>query len=1642
MPTYQEFRDRALEQGYSLDEVNGFIADKRNQALSAGYTPAEVDSYLGISNSDAKIKGQFESAMLRANRKQPEKVMDIQGAIEAGYQVSTTGLAVRGVMPEKVLSEDAPWYNRIASQAATMAGDIPAMLAGAAIGGGGTVETGPGAVIGAMGGAFALPAGLRAVMMDAYDKGEFHTPQEFLTRASGILLDTAKGYVTGAVAGGAGYYAQAAVATSAGGKVLAGTMTPTTARAATDVAKLSAEIPAMVAVGRGLEGELPHAQDFTDAAILIFGAKGAVSGAAKLRSVYSSTGKTPTKVLEDIKSNPSVAADLLSRKEIPAAYESLMETGAMSGEAMAGKIDIPKITEPKPLSPDALSSKEVLTRAVTENLGKDGEALLEIGGVRIVQSIEELPNRTDKQPHNKNAAGYTDENGVAWIVADNTRPFEVVDKLLHEVGTHIGMRRFVGDMTFQKMLDHVEMKVAEGDPIFVEARKFAEKSAEGRQELLPEETLAYVVERSPDLPISQEIMAKVRAWIYKNTGGRFIDLTDADIRQLAVSALRKQSRDWQSMSGEGMYSLAQEDTPEFKKWSNNAKVIRKDTITTAETGKPLVAEVLHGTTSDIVEFDPLSLGSATRAQSAGKAYFFTSSTKVGSGYAILGPSEREVRISQLTSAAKSDVLSQDAKQHLLDAAKKLEDNYGDDVFELNVHPDTSKISKNYLAKGANVIPAYVKMKNPLVIDYKSESYREIKFNNAIIRAKSEGYDGVVFKRAEDSAHKDYAEISDVYAVFDRTQIKSSLSNKGTFSDTDPRINYSLRTPEEEVVLRKIDQNGRPRRSITWDDFYRRAVDDLAPISNIDPESAKLFRLTRGSYGSASHMLDFGTFDFKTYQTNGKGLKEILEPFKKDLDGFRAYAVSKRSVELEARGIQSGISQPEALRVIADGATKYDAAFREVVDYQNRVSAFLKDSGVISEKTYQAMIRANQDYVPFYRIFENEMGYRTAGMGVKTRNPLHAIKGSDRDIADPIESIIKNTYLYATLATRNAAGLEFVDSTNVVGLVKKSKTQMRPIEISEKEMQNFMKQVGLNPADAEAFMIFRPLKAPLAENEIAIFRDGKREIYEVPEEVATAIKATDSQTIGIVQKILSIPASTLRAGAVLSPDFFLRNVSRDQMSAFIFSENNYVPFIDAARGAFSVLTKDQYFKDWLKSGGANSAMVSIDRNYIQQHIFKLNQQTGFVDAAWNVVKSPIEFLRMTSELFENSTRVGEFRKSLPDNATKSQMQEAGYQSREITLDFARAGSQGRAINMIAAFFNAQVQGLDRTVRAFKDNPLRTTAKVAAAITTPSVLLWLANHNDERYKSLPQWQKDMFWIVMTKDTIYRIPKPFELGLVFGSLVERSLDYAAERDPEMALRFLKTMAGGFIPNLMPTAAQPVLEQWANKSFFTGASLVPKDRENDLPELRYNDYTSETTKALGHAIGQIPKVRDMSIAAPAVIDNYIRGWSGGLGTYAVQLADKALRETGVLPNPVKADPTLADIPVVKAFVIRFPSASTQHINDFYDNYTIQKQVFNSIKTLAEEGRPDAVIQLMNSRPDQMMKLDGIYHGIQTATKAIHIINRMDVPENLKSNEEARKTLAMEKRQLIDSAYYQINEMAKTGNEIIKQNKLSARIQ
>ena len=97
------------------------------------------------------------------------------------------------------------------------------------------------------------------------------------------------------------------------------------------------------------------------------------------------------------------------------------------------------------------------------------------------------------------------------------------------------------------------------------------------------------------------------------------------------------------------------------------------------------------------------------------------------------------------------------------------------------------------------------------------------------------------------------------------------------------------------------------------------------------------------------------------------------------------------------------------------------------------------------------------------------------------------------------------------------------------------------------------------------LVFRRNGQLPTESQIAIYRNGKREVWEVGKELGEAFNNMNRFQSMMLLRFLGAPARLLRAGATLAPDFFIRNFNRDTLSAGIFSKNNFIPFYHSIMG---------------------------------------------------------------------------------------------------------------------------------------------------------------------------------------------------------------------------------------------------------------------------------------------------------------------------------------------------------------------------------------------------------------------------------------------------------------------------------------------
>ena len=389
----------------------------------------------------------------------------------------------------------------------------------------------------------------------------------------------------------------------------------------------------------------------------------------------------------------------------------------------------------------------------------------------------------------------------------------------------------------------------------------------------------------------------------------------------------------------------------------------------------------------------------------------------------------------------------------------------------------------------------------------------------------------------------------------------------------------------------------------------------------------------------------------------------------------------------------------------------------------------------------------------------------------------------KSVIDPLESTVKNTFTVVDRAERNKVAQIFVDLAQ------------------NNNLEGILEEVPETHSDPNRSIF-------------TVMVDGEKVAYKTDPKYYGCIAGYSTPTATLATGIFKGAAQALRVGATTSPAFIGRNLIRDNIFAAISSQNGFVPFLDAIRGIKAIMHDKEALAEFKAAGVPMSTFVGTNRRSVAQALDALVggdkswHDMKPAELAINLLKASWGKAQDLSELVEMGTRMGEFIKARKNGMS---VEEAGLAAKELTLNFNRAGVYSRKYNQLVPFFNAAIQGGDKMARLLfnKDKKVRQHTMLALAkyIVLPSLLLWTINHDKDWYKELPDDVKNGSWVFKVGDTIFRMPKPQESGVFFGSGIERTLDALVNKDPKYMSQWAQTTKDALLPNIIPTLVLPIL-------------------------------------------------------------------------------------------------------------------------------------------------------------------------------------------------------------------------------------------
>lgn len=664
-----------------------------------------------------------------------------------------------------------------------------------------------------------------------------------------------------------------------------------------------------------------------------------------------------------------------------------------------------------------------------------------------------------------------------------------------------------------------------------------------------------------------------------------------------------------------------------------------------------------------------------------------------------------------------------------------------------------------------------------------------------------------------------------------------------------------------------------------------------------------------------------------------------------IEDFNNYLVAKTVFEDETNPVLKArkdkptapYNEADARQIILELEQKYGTRFTEaaemIYDYNRGLWKKMRDAGMLSDQQYQdGLVRRN--YVPLLRDMTGTAVGRNAKKNALTSGETKVIKqrgGSARDIIFPLESIMTATMAMEQSLANNRVKVALAQMADRAGygsgafVERIPDTQLKAIEFPILDAMNAaLDGSGLASQDqdmvrmimesvydesAKSVVFRRQIKTPGPDGEHIMFfwENGERKAIAIgndtdlrlAEDLFAAMDGLGQENFGALVDLLTLSSAVTRAGVTSWFDFLGVNYIRDQFSAAMLTDVGYIPFFSGIKGMYHILKQTDVARDYMIGGGAMGGVNSAALEAIQtKRDISIMKRKGYsvqilgadkIGSFTGLVKS----LSHLSELMEGATRVGLYEKAYKRARAeglshKDAMIEASY----IGTDYINFGRHGSAKSMrfaarIIPFFNAQIQGLDKTLRAmFGDEVasrkgmrfalkayLKSNATIdgmqgltrvekqqlkngkrlwikMGTLAMFSAALGLMFKGDPDYEEATPYIKSRYWVIpLGNGKVFLLPKPFELALL-GNAVEAVI----ESDGKSLSKFLDGLQQTLTPPVQNPLIKYVYEVATNYDTFRKRPLVPTWMQSWPASQQAHGHTATVAKKIGEAIGVSP--------------------------------------------------------------------------------------------------------------------------------------------------------------------------------------------
>lgn len=720
------------------------------------------------------------------------------------------------------------------------------------------------------------------------------------------------------------------------------------------------------------------------------------------------------------------------------------------------------------------------------------------------------------------------------------------------------------------------------------------------------------------------------------------------------------------------------------------------------------------------------------------------------------------------------------------------------------------------------------------------------------------------------------------------------------------------------------------------------------------------------------------------------LTETAQGAKTDLGKLM---VARTSLELAATGRKTPMSINEAERVLSNAPEFLHQAADEMRQYHKGLLRVMVMSGRISQEAF-AKMSSEEWYAPLRRILGDvDRGLQMKGESIKPTRDIYGRKkqGSRTVVRNPYDETVDMT----------ARILKSAEMNNVINTMWQN-SRMAPGGAGDLWMKRgenrsnvgaqkvrakaeaLSKELRISQEDAEGILSFMDESITVAEGAdktymLTGYDQGKTVTYQIPEGFYTAYRAMRPMETKLLLQIISAPARLGAAGVVHNPMFAGTQFFIDTFHAMTTSEYGFRPFIDSLRGFLAVARNTPAYQALINAGGPGTVQSLKYTGELEKAV-KAVAQAGKtpLETAVHQFKEydAVGALKTIMLPFAEAARVGEYLRALDHGES---VLEATYAAWNVMGNVKLQGASNymRAFNMMTMFSRPAISGLDEVVyRTGLPHPRRgmkpdlgQMSKFlffgTAGITLPSILLWMANKDDEELNMLRRTESGQryWWARNWKGEPMKLRKPHVVGQIFGTMAENALDKMYDQDPQGTTNWLSGMFDDAFINMIPTVGVVPLAVAFDKVPGIGGNLVPNSQGGLEPSLWGADKASlparvVSEKALAAWPDKLTPGWLERFMSPAAIDLSMRtigGMWGEDGMKAIGYAHEWMSQD--------APPPMAEAPIIGRLFSKYPTSNVGPIRMFYN---VAEMVDRKANTVARYSTSNPA-KLVSYMPEAM---------------------------------------------------------------------------